>query len=271
VLAKFPFLIEIWYWNLTYWTYQLAGAYSAYRVRGNESIFAIARAHALHVLSLEEKWGVNVELHLQWYILECRPILMPILAKVYYSHIVIGVIFIVYAFTTFPPALFQSIRRTVAIDNLIAFGMISSWRCMPPRLLPPEYGFTDILHSKPQSAWTQNRFQLIIAAMPSLHFGTALFIGICLSRFSPHRWVRWLAPLWPVAMLVTIIATANHFVLDAAIGAMVHALGWRLNELMLLLRPLEEWLFWLCRTERPTMDEEPEPRSPGTKHADWLA
>lgn len=56
-------------------------------------------------------------------------------------------------------------------------------------------------------------------------------------------------------MLVTIVGTANHFVLDAVVGAMVVALGWRINEIMLVLRPAEEWLLWLLRTERPKTAE----------------
>ncbi|KAF2814638.1 uncharacterized protein BDZ99DRAFT_485283 [Mytilinidion resinicola] len=225
-------------------SYQLARAYSAYIIREDDYVFSLARVHALHVLSQEERWGINFELRVQSYILHSRPYLMTVLGKVYYSHIVVGAAFVVYCFTVLPPALFQSIRRTIAINNMIAFIMITCWRCMPPRLLPPD-------------AWTQNRFQLTIAAMPSLHFGTALFIGTCLSRFSPHRWVRWFSPLWPLLMFVTIIATANHFVLDAIIGATVPAMGWRINEAMLLFRPLEKWVFWLLRTERPTLSQGP--------------
>lgn len=52
-------------------------------------------------------------------------------------------------------------------------------------------------------------------------------------------------------MLLTILATANHFVLDAIMGAVIPVLSWKINEILLLFRALEEWCFWLCRTERP--------------------
>lgn len=170
---------------------------------------------------------------------------MPILGKIYYSHISVGVCFIVYTYTYLPPSLFQRIRRTIAIDNYLALIVVTLWRCYPPRLLPEEYGFVDVLHKDTGggNAWTNNRFQLTIAAMPSLHFGTALFFAVCLCRFSPHRAVRALAPLWPAAMLVTIVATANHFLMDAIVGAFVPLLGWRINELMLLLYPIQNWYF----------------------------
>ncbi|KAF2837073.1 hypothetical protein M501DRAFT_1018472 [Patellaria atrata CBS 101060] len=251
-LSFFPFLIEIWYWNLTYWVYQLARAYSAYLIRGNEAVLDRARYHALSILNFEQHVGLAIEKPVQDFIMSHYPGLMRILAYIYYAHITLGVCFIGYTYTYLPPALFKRIRRTIAMDNLIAFIIITFWRCMPPRLLPEEYGFIDILHNGQQSAWSNNRFQLTIAAMPSLHFGTSLFIGVCLFRFSPHKWIRCLALLWPASMILTILATANHFVLDAVVGAMIPLLGWRYNEFLLYLRPLEEWGFWLIRTEKPT-------------------
>lgn len=253
-LAKFPFLLEIWYWNLTYWVYQLARALTATLIRGNEAIFARAQAHALSILSFETRLHIAIELPIQKYILNSQPWLMTILAKIYYSHIFVGVVFLVYIYTYLPTPTFRTIRRTIAANNALAFIILSLYRCAPPRLLPPEYGFVDVLHSSvtnPGSAWTHNRFQLTIAAMPSLHFGTSLFLAVCLARFSPHRALRILAPLWPCAMALTILATANHFVCDALVGAVVPLLGWRVNRVFNVLEPVEAWGFWVCRTEKP--------------------
>lgn len=177
---------------------------------------------------------------------------MRILARVYYSHIVLGVAFYVYCYTFFSRAQYRRIRRTMALENIITFTIISLWRCMPPRLLPEEYGFVDVLHSnKGGSAWTQNKFQLTIAAMPSLHFGNSAFIAFCLVNFSPHRLLRTIAPLWPVMMGLTIIATANHYVLDAAVGTCVITAAYQFNHVMLLLLPVERVLLRLLRLEKP--------------------
>lgn len=77
---------------------------------------------------------------------------MPIPAKVYYSHIIIGVVFIVYTYTFILLYQFEKIPRTIAMDNFSAFIIITSWCCMPPQLLPPEFGFFNVLHNSPQSA-----------------------------------------------------------------------------------------------------------------------
>ncbi|KAL6357352.1 hypothetical protein LRP88_07511 [Fusarium phalaenopsidis] len=241
----FPFLIEIWYWNMTYWIYQGLRAFSARMIAGNEAIFTRAQEHALEILDLEHLFGIDIEQRFQSYVMTQQAWLMPYLARIYYSHISLGVCFLVYIYTFLPPSTFRRIRRTIAADNAIAFVIVTVWRCSPPRLLPQEYGFVDILHSKAggANAWNNNRFQLTIAAMPSLHFGTALFFAVCMCRFSPHRFMRVLAPLWPAAMIITIVATANHFLTDAFIGALVPLLGWRYNRMVLILKPVQDFIF----------------------------
>jgi hypothetical protein len=241
----FPFLIEIWYWNLTYWIYQGLRAVSARAIAGNEDIFDRARDHALQILRFESFFGLDIEQRFQAYVMSEQPRLMSILAKIYYSHISVGILFLIYIYTYLPPSTFQRIRRTIAVDNAIAFVIVTTWRCSPPRLLPSEYGFVDVLHSKTggSNVWNNNRFQLTIAAMPSLHFGTSLFFAVCICRFSPHRFMRVLAPLWPAAMLVTIVATANHFLTDAFVGALVPLLGWRINQAVLVLKPIQDFVF----------------------------
>lgn len=195
---------------------------------------------------------MDIELSVQRLVLDRYPSLMDILAKIYYSHIVLGVAFLVYCYTFLPRGRYQSIRRTLALENAIAFTIISLWRCMPPRLLPEEYGFIDVLHhGHTGSAWTQNKFQLTIAAMPSLHFGNSVLIAFCLLRYSPHLFLRIIAVLWPIMMGLTVVATANHFILDGIVGTAVIATAFYFNRAMLVLLPIERGLFRLLRLEKP--------------------
>lgn len=57
------------------------------------------------------------------------------------------------------------------------------------------------------------------AAMPSLHFGWALWCGIVFWRFAAHRSTRALAVMYPLLTLFAVVVTANHYFLDAAGGA----------------------------------------------------
>ena len=221
-------------------------------IAGHKPIFDVAERHAHQILALEHTLHVDMELSIQRIVLERTPWLMPLLARVYYSHIVVGVLFLVYSYTVYPGDKFQSIRRALALENIIAFTLLTLWRCAPPRLLPEENGFIDVLHgSRSGSAWTQNKFQLTIAAMPSLHFGNSVLIALCLWRFSPHWYIRAVAPMWPAMMGLTIVATANHFLLDALVGAGVTLAAYRFNAAMLYLLPVERALFWLLRIEKP--------------------
>ena len=70
------------------------------------------------------------------------------------------------------PALYEARRRTLAVCNLLAFIVFTTWPCMPPRLLSDpgyngkdaerakSYGFVDTVHGTTGagSVWTQNRF-----------------------------------------------------------------------------------------------------------------
>lgn len=56
-----------------------------------------------------------------------------------------------------------------------------------------------------------------------------------------------IAPFYPVLILLVIMATANHYLLDAVGGGIVSLLAYRWNTILLNLRPLEEWGFWAAR------------------------
>ena len=55
------------------------------------------------------------------------------------------------------------------------------------------------------------------AAMPSLHFGYAWIIGISLFCHEKHfrGKLNFLALLYPLSILLAIIVTANHYLVDA--------------------------------------------------------
>lgn len=58
---------------------------------------------------------------------------------------------------------------------------------------------------------------------------------------------------YPFLILVAIVATANHFILDAVAGAMICALGWIFNGILLNLLPLEDYFLWLVRIHKPEL------------------
>ena len=64
------------------------------------------------------------------------------------------------------------------------------------------------------------------AAMPSMHVGWALWCAVTVFALSRALWARILAVLYPAATLVVIVATANHFWLDAVGGIICLVVGY---------------------------------------------
>jgi hypothetical protein len=59
------------------------------------------------------------------------------------------------------------------------------------------------------------------AAMPSMHVGWSLLVGIFGFRALRGRSLRWVFALHPVVMAVAVTATGNHYFLDSAAGVAV--------------------------------------------------
>ncbi|KAG6002196.1 hypothetical protein E4U21_003327 [Claviceps maximensis] len=290
VLRKFPFLVEAWYWALIYWLYQLGRAFTALTLV--EETVNVARRHALEVIHLEQRLHIFVEVPIQQFFLQ-YPTVMHWIDRLYSFIHIPGTIFflVVLHFLTSQkrrvvvqgievndvstgPALYEARRRTMALCNLIAFVVFTLWPCMPPRLLSnPEYygegameakgfGFVDTVHSADgaSSVWTTNKFCNQYAAMPSLHFGYALLIGLTIATFplEGSRATYWkrtsmaiLGMTYPMLILTAIIATANHFILDAVVGALVCGVAWQANGLVLNLCILEDYFLSMVRIHKP--------------------
>ncbi|MEU9158266.1 phosphatase PAP2 family protein [Streptomyces sp. NPDC048417] len=63
------------------------------------------------------------------------------------------------------------------------------------------------------------------AAMPSMHIGWSLWCGLTVFALASVPWARVLGLLYPTVTLLVIVATANHFWLDAAGGMLCLTFG----------------------------------------------
>jgi hypothetical protein len=69
----------------------------------------------------------------------------------------------------------------------------------------------------------------LFAAMPSLHVAWSVWVALTVSSLSGHR-LRRLAWLHPFATSVVVLATANHYVVDAVAGAALALAAWMLSQ-----------------------------------------
>jgi hypothetical protein len=109
------------------------------------------------------------------------------------------------------------------------------WKCNPNIPVPTKGGyvigrcFVDTLdkvgglwsYHSPVAKAVANQY----AAMPSLHFGWALWCAIVIWRHVRHRSNRILAVLYPALTLFAIVVTANHWFLDAVGGTLIVGLA----------------------------------------------
>ena len=118
-------------------------------------------------------------------------------------------------------------RTTLVVATGLALVGYLVFPAAPPRLAG--LGFTDTVS---KSAGVNLSSDLLgalynpVAAVPSLHFGYALLVGVGVAALARRRWVRVAGALYPVAMLYIIVATGNHFFVDAALGGLVVVGAW---------------------------------------------
>ncbi|MEV0554703.1 phosphatase PAP2 family protein [Streptomyces sp. NPDC050597] len=138
------------------------------------------------------------------------------------------------------PADYRWARAALGFATLFALVGFWLYPLAPPRLMPG-LGFIDTVHgvqdfSQPDYG-TLTALTNQYAAMPSLHFGWSLWCGLVIAILAPKWWMKALGLLHPLFTVSAIVATANHWVLDAAGGAAVVGAGFALTYLLQGPRP----------------------------------
>ncbi len=231
VLTRPNLLLELLLIRITYAAYQqvrlaaTGGTNSAGR--------ATAEKHGQQVLDLErllhidiEHWANQAVVKVDWlrnffdYYYESFHFVVPlsVLAVLYWRR----------------PVDYRWARASLGFATLLALVGFWLYPLAPPRLMPA-LGVIDTVHgvqdfSKPDYG-TLTALTNQYAAMPSLHFGWSLWCGVVIAVIAPKWWMKGLGLLHPLFTVSAIVATGNHWVLDAVGGAVVVAGGFGLSYL----------------------------------------
>ncbi len=117
-------------------------------------------------------------------------------------------------------------RNALLISGAIGLVCFMVFPLAPPRFLSGwEFVDTVAVGSDAYTALYPSSVANWYAAMPSLHVGWTLLMGIALATRSTHRLVRTLGIGLPLAMFVATVVTANHFLADGLVGAVVALAG----------------------------------------------
>ncbi|MGC4973550.1 bifunctional glycosyltransferase 87/phosphatase PAP2 family protein [Streptomyces sp. DT199] len=224
-LTRPNLLLELLLLRVTY------AAYSQVRLAAgggsNSAGRAEAEEHGRQVYDLErvlhldiERWANHTVVGIDW--------LRELLDQYYTSfHFVVPLAVLAVLYWR-RPGDYRWARSALGFATLLALVGFWLYPLAPPRLMPT-LGFIDTVHgvqdfSQPDYG-TLTALTNQYAAMPSLHFGWSLWCGVVIAVLATRWWMKVLGVLHPLLTLASIVATANHWVLDAAGGAVVVAVG----------------------------------------------
>ncbi|MGR8010856.1 phosphatase PAP2 family protein [Streptomyces hypolithicus] len=102
----------------------------------------------------------------------------------------------------------------------------------PPRLMNGHNFVDTVLVHQTWGSMASGDFKNMsnqYAAMPSMHIGWSLWCGLTIFALASAPWAKILGLLYPTLTLVVIVATANHFWLDAVGGMLCLSFGYALS------------------------------------------
>ncbi|ADP82789.1 hypothetical protein FraEuI1c_4799 [Pseudofrankia inefficax] len=131
-------------------------------------------------------------------------------------------------------ASYSRARWTLVFTTLLCLLGFFLFPTAPPRLLP-NAGFIDTMSRFSNYGWWSasasaaphglDKVANLYAAMPSLHCAWALWCGLLIARHARWLWLRVLGVLYPCCTAFVVMATANHYILDAVAGWTVLAVS----------------------------------------------
>lgn len=120
---------------------------------------------------------------------------------------------------------FLLLRNAMFASGAIGLVIFVSLPVAPPRLI--DQGFVDTVTEYSHSYRVLQPPGLVnkYAAMPSLHVGWNVLVGVVLFQATRSRAVRAFAVASPILMSIAVVVTANHYIVDGLVGSAVALAG----------------------------------------------
>ncbi|MFF3089745.1 phosphatase PAP2 family protein [Streptomyces nojiriensis] len=209
---------------ISYWTYSLIR-------NAVPEQKAAALANADWIWSAEQTLGIAVERSVNHTINSVTWLIVGM--NYYYAtlHFVVTIGVLVWIYR-FHPGRYAATRLVLFATTGVALVGYYCYPLAPPRLMNgQDFIDTVLVHHTWGSMASGNLKQMSnqYAAMPSMHIGWSLWCGLTIFAVASAPWARILGLLYPTATLVVIVATANHFWLDAVGGMLCLAFGYTVS------------------------------------------
>jgi PAP2 superfamily len=219
------------------------GAYYAYRlVRGfvdGQATLAFENARTL--VDWERAMGLFFEPALQGWVKSQDAVIWFANWMYVNSHFVVTTTFLIWLYIARNHA-YYFVRNMFLVSMGLALIGYMAYPTAPPRFLP-EWGFTDTVAAFVGESAANSADVLYnpYAAVPSMHVAFALMIAVPAVVLVKHRVFKLLWGVYPLLVTFVVVATANHYWLDAAFGVGVAAFSaWLASAAFARARP-EAW------------------------------
>ncbi|WP_433462750.1 phosphatase PAP2 family protein [Spirillospora sp. CA-128828] len=194
----------------------LFALYSLVTMLPEQSRMTAAREHGESLYSLERALHLDVEPTLNGW-LAGQPF-WRVLANYEYAitYIASALVLLIWLFLRHPER-YRTARNAFVMLNIGGLACFALYPVMPPRLMP-DLGFIDtVSKGRTWGSWGSPMVEHAdeFAAVPSLHMAWTLWVGVELARVNAKRWVQGLNTAHILLTLYVILATANHYLLDA--------------------------------------------------------
>lgn len=222
-------------------------AYQLYRfTRGaadETQAVTVAFENGRNVIDLERTLGIFIEPTVQAFT-ESQNWLMGAASWLYINaqtSITIGALTWIYIFHN---RSFYYVRNMFIVAFGIALIGYTIFPTAPPRFFP-EWGFIDSVSNFVGIESDDTAVNALFnpyAAIPSMHVGFAIMIAIPLSMLVKNRALKIFWSCYPLLVVFVIVATANHFLIDAFLGLATAATGAYAARILARVRP-KAWEF----------------------------
>lgn len=126
----------------------------------------------------------------------------------------------------YSPAVYRRLRNAMMLSGAIGFAFFALFPVAPPRLAGLGMADTVTLTSHSYRVLQPTIFTNQFAAMPSLHAGWNLLIGLAIVAAARRPLLKAVGVVLPMAMIATVVLTANHYLLDVVVGVSLTTTCW---------------------------------------------
>jgi hypothetical protein len=134
--------------------------------------------------------------------------------------------------------MYERLRNTILATWVLSIPIYAAFPVAPPRLA--DSGLVDTITTQTglslDSSLTTS-FYNELAAVPSLHVGFAVIIGMAVAAAVRNPVVKFAWLLWGPVIGLAVVATGNHYVFDIAAGVVAAGLGYLLGAAVARMTP----------------------------------